>query len=56
MYLSSNLNAIHILEKNLDKVNWSNLSFNQNTIHILEKNLDKVNWKILSKIQMRSIY
>ena len=46
--LSTNSNAIPILEKNLDKVNWEYLSFNPNAIHILEKNLDKVNWDLLS--------
>jgi hypothetical protein len=48
--LSRNPNAIHILEKHLDEVNWSNLSDNPNAIHILEKknNLDKVNWNNLS--------
>jgi hypothetical protein len=46
--LSSNPNAIPILEKNLDKVNWAVLSSNQNAIPILEKNLDKVDWDILS--------
>ena len=30
--LSSNPNAIHILEKNLDKVNWCHLSKNTNAI------------------------
>jgi hypothetical protein len=40
---------IHILEKNLDKVDWSELSKNPNAIRILEKNLDKVNWYMLSK-------
>jgi hypothetical protein len=47
--LSSNPNAIHLLEKNLDKVDWSQLSSNRNAIHLLEKNLDKVVWKILSE-------
>ena len=47
-YLSMNPNAIHILEKNLDKVDWSYLSKNPNAIHILEKNLEKVNWRELS--------
>ena len=35
--LSINPNAIPILEKNLDKVNWFRLSGNPNAIHILEK-------------------
>ena len=47
--LSSNPNAIYILEKNLDKVNWYALSRNPNAIHILEKNLDKVHWYGLSR-------
>ena len=42
--LSCNSTAIHILEKNLDKVNLSRLSSNKAAIHILEKNLDKVDW------------
>jgi hypothetical protein len=46
--LSKNPNAIHILEKNLDKVKWDNLSSNPNAIHIIEKNLDKVDWGALS--------
>jgi hypothetical protein len=40
---------VPLLEKNLDKVDWSELSKNQNAIHILEKNLDKVNWSYLSE-------
>jgi uncharacterized protein YicC (UPF0701 family) len=44
-----NENAINILEKNLDKVNWNCLSHNKNAINILEKNLDKVNWNSLSE-------
>jgi hypothetical protein len=47
-WLSSNPNAIHLLEKNLDKVDWKWLSSNPNAIHLLEKNLDKVDWEKLS--------
>ena len=43
-----NPNATHILEKNLDKIDWHWLSMNPNAIHILEKNLDKVYWGGLS--------
>ena len=43
------INAIHILEKNLNKVDWSSLSENPNAIPILEKNLNKVDWKYLSR-------
>jgi hypothetical protein len=46
--LSRNPNAIPILEKNLDKVNWFELSENSNAIHLLEKNIDKVDWLSLS--------
>jgi hypothetical protein len=42
--LSFNPNAIHILERNLYKVEWRVLSLNPNAIHILEQNLDKVDW------------
>ena len=38
--LSSNINAIPILEKNLDKISWNCLSHNPNAIHLLAK-LDK---------------
>jgi len=43
--LSWNPNAIPILEKNLNRVNWERLSENPNAIHILEQHLYKVNWK-----------
>ena len=46
--LSSNPNAIPILEQNLDKVSWFRLSSNPNAIHLLEQNLDKVDWCWLS--------
>ena len=48
MILSYNINAISMLEKNLDKVYWEQLSRNVNAISILEKNLDKVYWDQLS--------
>src|SRR5207248_1632321 len=35
--LSSNPNAIYLLEKNLDKINWGYLSLNPNAIYLLEK-------------------
>jgi len=47
--LCSNPNAIDIIEKNLDKINWWWLSENPNAIHILEKNLDKIVWTKLSQ-------
>ena len=48
LQLSSNINAIPILENNEEKVDWSHLSSNPNAIPILEKHLDKVNWQSLS--------
>ena len=47
--LSRNPNAIHLLEKNQDKIDWWRLSENPNAIHLLEQNLDKINWSLLSK-------
>ena len=46
--LSTNPNAIHLIEKNLDKINWWRLSENPNAIHLLEKNLDKIEWNGLT--------
>jgi len=37
-----------LLEQNLDKVNWHNLSKNPNAIHLLEQNINKVDWEMLS--------
>jgi len=49
-YLSRirNLHAIHLLEQNLDKINWDVLSGNSNAIHLLEKYPEKINWEFLS--------
>ena len=47
--LSSNPNAIHLLEANQHKINWSNLSKNPNAIHLLEANKHRINWANLSK-------
>ena len=38
----------HLLEKNIDKVNWDSLIRNPNAIHLLEKNPDKIDWDWLS--------
>ena len=48
MYLSSNPNAIHLLEANQNKINWMGLSMNPNAIHLLEENQDKIIWLYLS--------
>jgi hypothetical protein len=49
-WLSQNPNAIHLLEKNIDKICWNNLSRNTNpaAINLLEQNPDKIEWKGLS--------
>ena len=46
---SKNPKAMHILEKNLDKVNWKTFSENEAAINIILKNMDKVCYKGLSK-------
>ena len=47
--MSLNKNAINILQNNLDKINWPNLSINENAIGILRDNLDNVNWDMVSQ-------
>ena len=50
-YLSANPNAIHLLEKNPNKISWIWLSGNPDlsyAIPLLEKNLDKIDWYNLS--------
>ena len=47
--LSSNINAISILEKHINNIHWSNLSKNINAISILDKHIDKIDWFWLSK-------
>jgi hypothetical protein len=42
-----NPNVIHLLEENLDIINWDILSGNPNAIHLLEENLDKINWRLI---------
>jgi hypothetical protein len=46
--LSINYNAIHILEKNPDKINWCFLSINKLSIHLLENNQELITWKFPS--------
>ena len=48
-WLSSNPNAIHLLEKHPEKIDWNWLSSNPNAIHLLEKNPEKINSYWLSK-------
>ena len=42
--------AVHLLEQNLDKIKWINLSHNPNAIHLLEQNPDRIDWGLLSSI------
>lgn len=46
--VSKNEAAIHLLENNLDKIDWMFLSENPGAIHLLEANLDKIYWQWLS--------
>ncbi len=46
--LSKNKAACHILEKNLDKVDWDLMSMNRGAAYILENHTDKINWKFAS--------
>jgi hypothetical protein len=48
-WLSTNPNAIHLLEKYPDKISWGFLSKNPNAIHILKTNPEKIYWKYLSE-------
>lgn len=44
MHISQCPNAIHIIEKYIDQINWCYLSSNPNAIYIIEKNINKINW------------
>jgi hypothetical protein len=48
--LSGNHYAIHILDKNQDKIDWRSLSFNSHprAIQLLEENIEKIHWFGLS--------
>ena len=46
--LSMNPKAIHLLERNPDKINWYNLPENPNSINLLKQNPDKIEWLTLS--------
>lgn len=46
-YKNSN-NILKLLEKNLVKINWDELSCNIDAIDILEKNINNINWDKLS--------
>ena len=44
-----NPNAIHLLEKNPDKIVWYWLSMNPSAIYLLEKNPEKIDWESIYK-------
>jgi hypothetical protein len=46
--LSSNPNAIELLEKNKNKIEYYCLSLNPNAIDLLKKNQENINWNRLS--------
>jgi hypothetical protein len=46
--MSINPNAISLLEQNLDKVDWCELSGNPNAISLLQNNRKKIDWQSLS--------
>ena len=48
-YLSTNPNAIHLLEQNQDEIYWDCLAENPSALHLLEQNPDKIKWNWLSK-------
>src|SRR5438046_1526983 len=53
-WLSENPNAIHLLEKNIDKINSDWLSLNPKAIHLLEIKLDKINNKLIEYVYNKS--
>jgi hypothetical protein len=42
-HLSANPSAVHILEKNLDKVVWDQIAANPNAVHLLLERPEKIN-------------
>ena len=46
--LSSNPNAIDLLERNQDKINWDYLSLNENAIDLLKQNIEEIDWENLA--------
>ena len=50
MWLSENPNAIHLLEKNINKIDWEIICYNSNpnAVHIIERYPEKIDWWSLS--------
>ena len=40
--------SIHLLEKNIDKIDWESLCVNPEAIHLLEENIEEIDWDVLS--------
>ena len=49
MFLSSNANAVHLLEKYREKIDWTCICENPKAIHLIEQNMDKADMEILSE-------
>jgi hypothetical protein len=47
--LSANPAAIHLIEKNMHKVNWTYLSLNPSAVHLLMQHPDRISWLQFSK-------
>ena len=47
-FLCKNPNAIHILQKHINKIDWSLLSKNKNALPLLQQYPDKIHWSNLS--------
>jgi hypothetical protein len=45
--LSANPNAIELLNKNPEKINWDFICSNPNAIELLNKNPEKINWDFI---------
>ena len=46
-WLSSNEDAIPMLEQNMDKINWYILSFNRKAVHLFEQNPIRIHWELI---------
>jgi len=42
--LSSNPNAVSLLEENPTWINWDMLCLNPNAMHLIQRNLSNINW------------
>ena len=56
MTLSLNPLAIHLLDTDIDKINWMFLSKNSGAIEMLEANQEKINWSMFCQNQLKPSY